>query len=379
MFPRPLRYIKYGEDVGQTMGTWFRLILAVFLLGSPAFLPGSPAAAETNQAKDETQALLEKGLTLHELDREIDRLNEKERGLVAQMADAERSLAELSARIETQNDRVKRLLQTTYTGDRMPSWMALLSARTWKDALYVFEQLKLIAERDRAALSQYTAAHREKAEVSAGLEQAELELRSTRTRYEDQRRTMTALQEEVARKLAQLPQKEELARQMSELNQSWETKGLPLFKQYFKALSETMQKLPELVASTPSSLTIKGFTYTFQIRDSELNAFIHARSPTLQQLNFTFGDGTLTASGREGDVSVSITGAYELETKPKNAIRFHIREIVYNGYKLPPSTMQTLESGSDLSFYPSKLASFLQATDLSVKNRTLSVTLKMSF
>jgi hypothetical protein len=262
-------------------------------------------------------------------------------------------------------------------GERVPVWTLVLSARTWKDALYVFDQMQVITKRDHDILERYMGVYREKSEVNAKLALSQSELKATRLSYEDQRKQLLALQEEVTRKLAALPNKDAVAAQMSALNKSWESEGRPLFKQYFAELSRAMQKLPELISATPNALTIKGFTYTFQIRDSELNAFIHAQSPALKHLNFTFEDGSIIANGQQGNLTLKIRGVYELELKPKNAIRFHIRDITYNGVILPASTTQSFQQEHDLNFYPNKIAAFLQASELSVKDRTLKVTLKL--
>ncbi|MDF2815050.1 MAG: hypothetical protein K0Q81_1250 [Paenibacillus sp.] len=356
---------------------FFRRMGTVFLISCVIVLGGGYAHAETEKDLGQAGLLLEKGLSLYELDREIMKLQEKEGEVSQQIKSAELSLVEINQRIQDQSKRVKQLLQASYTGDRVPLWSMVLSAKTWKDALYVFEQMQIVTERDRATLERYVQVFREKTELNDRLEQSRKDFQTIRSRYEDQRRQMLALQDEVARKLASLPDKDSVTQQMLELNKSWETKGRPLFKQYFAELARTMQKLPDLIAATPNALTMKGFTYTFQIRDSELNAFIHAQSSALQQLNFSFEDGIITAIGKQGELTLKIKGVYELELKPKNAIRFHLSEITYNGIKLPESTAQSFAKEHDLSFYPSKIASFLQASELKVKDRILTVTLKL--
>ncbi|WP_127582730.1 hypothetical protein [Paenibacillus koleovorans] len=364
------------------MSAWVRLLGTVLLAVCIAALGGSNAALalETGTpSQEETQALLEKGLTLYELDKEIARLSGMEKEMAGQIEGVRRSIGELDGQIEEQQGRVKQLLQASYTGDRLPTWALILSSRTWKDALYVFEQMQLVAERDRRTLDRFAEMREAKAKLNAELEAAQAKLADSRSRYEERRRQMTELQQEVARKLEALPHKDEIARQMSELNRSWESKGLPLFRQYFSGLAQTMQKLPELIAQNPNTLTIKGFTYTFRIRDSELNDFIHARNAALKPLNFTFGDTAISATGQQDGITVSLTGQYVLETKPNNVIRFRIQDITYNELKLPSSTTQALQKEYDLNFYPTKLAPFLQATELKVKDRALSVTLKMGF
>ncbi|MDF2671463.1 MAG: hypothetical protein K0R67_3769 [Paenibacillus sp.] len=359
------------------MINFFRLMGIVFLTASILLLGCGFAHAQTEGDTGTTGQLLEKGLSLYELDREIMKLQEKEKDIAQQIKSSELSLNEINQRLQDQSKRVKLLLKSTYMGERVPVWTLVLSARTWKDALYVFDQMQVITKRDHDILERYMGVYREKSEVNAKLALSQSELKATRLSYEDQRKQLLALQEEVTRKLAALPNKDAVAAQMSALNKSWESEGRPLFKQYFAELSRAMQKLPELISATPNALTIKGFTYTFQIRDSELNAFIHAQSPALKHLNFTFEDGSIIANGQQGNLTLKIRGVYELELKPKNAIRFHIRDITYNGVILPASTTQSFQQEHDLNFYPNKIAAFLQASELSVKDRTLKVTLKL--
>lgn len=58
---------------------------------------------------------------------------------------------------------------------------------------------------------------------------------------------------------------------------------------------------------------------------------------------------------------------------------FHVDDVVFNGLKLPDTTRQALEEEFDLGFYPSRIVSFLQATEVSSTEGMLHVKLSLSF
>lgn len=370
-------HLIQGKDVELFM----RNMLRRFALLCFALCLASVSAGRARAADDleETRRLLQKGLTIHELDREIARLSDMEQSIKVQIADNEARLKETDEQVRQAREHAKDVLRAYYTGGRAPLWTMLLSVDSWKDALYVLEQTQIIASNDKRTLNRYLSAYKEMKTATERLETTRSQLSEVKASFIAQKNKMLQLQEELNRSLAALPKGDSVSRQIDELNRQWETTGLPLFRKYFAALSETMRKLPELVGQKPEVLTIKGWNYTFQLKDTDLNEFIHSKNKELQNLSFTFEDGKITARGRQDDSELTIVGRYELEEKPKNAIRFRVEELTYNGLQLPPGTIRELEETKDLSFYPNKIANFLQATNVKTTAGKLTVDLKISF
>lgn len=58
---------------------------------------------------------------------------------------------------------------------------------------------------------------------------------------------------------------------------------------------------------------------------------------------------------------------------------FHVDHVVFNGLELPDTTRQALEEEFDLGFYPARIVSFLQATEVASSDGILHVKLSLSF
>jgi hypothetical protein len=186
-------------------------------------------------------------------------------------------------------------------------------------------------------------------------------------------------QKEVERLLATNADRVRLEKKMEDIRKQWEDRGLPLFRQYFSALSDAMTKLPELFGQNNKMVTIKGLTPKVTIGDEELNRFLHIKSKELEGFSFLFEKGAISAGGTSGSTSISLKGRYVVENKPSHAVRFVIDSLAYNGYSMPESTAKTLERQFDLAFYPNKLAPFVQATDVKIESGTMTILLKLTF
>src|SRR5690606_32964507 len=128
----------------------------------------------------------------------------------------------------------------------------------------------------------------------------------------------------------------------------WETLGLPMFRQYFTALSEAMAHVDELLAGNGKMLTMRGLTPTLTVKDEELNRFIQSKSEQLAGFSFTFQPGMIVAGGKTEEIEISVKGRYVVQSKPENAVRFMIDSLYFNEFELPPSTTKALERQFDL-------------------------------
>jgi hypothetical protein len=327
----------------------------------------------------ETRSLVEKGLTAYELERELALLNEQEKQLNAQIEQTARETEQKRRQADEQREKVGSLLRAYYAGDQLPPWLLLIaSLSTWQDVLYFWEQAQMIAERNRRLMDDYVAGFRELQSLLKKLEEDRSQLLAVKEKYIEQKRQLEKTEAEINQALAAMADADSAEAEMREWTRKWEEIGLPLFRQVFSALSETMNSLPEWIGQNKDALTFKGMQYTLQLADSELNRFLHEKNESLAGFSFVFLDDKIVAGGKLDDVEISVTGRYELEEKPTNNIRFQIEELVFNQFKLPPSTIRSIEEEFDLGFYPQKLAPFLTATSVKTEAGKLIVQLKLS-
>ncbi|MDO3678169.1 hypothetical protein [Paenibacillus ehimensis] len=361
-------------------------ILALFsVYGCLSALWPYSAYAESGQAD---RSLLQKGLTIYEIDQELIRIADQEIKLQAQMLRAERQIREAEHSTSEAKIHAAKVVRSYYMGDRDTLWALLFSVGSFSDAVSVLDYLQMILRNDKQALQRHTDAWQRLAAVKKELAEAHASLQRTKERYLQQREQLAALQKEVDDQLADSKEQAALLQQqMLELNKLWEDKGIPLFKTYFQALAGAMQQLPELVTSGDGknkngNLVMNGVNYTFQMTDGELNDFLRKKNERFRNLTFHFYPDQVSASGQEGDIAVMIRGSYEMATlddgTSKPFIRFRILEMQFNGFSLPSTTVEEFEKSFDLGIYPQNIASFLQVTGVRLEEGKLSIMLKLA-
>ncbi|PUA38914.1 hypothetical protein C8Z91_12645 [Paenibacillus elgii] len=360
-------------------------ILALFsVYGCLSALWPYSAYAESGQAD---RSLLQKGLTIYEIDQELSRIADQEIKLQAQMQSAEQQIREAEHSTSEAKIHAAKVVRSYYMGDRDSLWVLLFSVGSFSDAVSVLDYLQMILRNDKQALQRHTDAWQRLTSVKKELADAHTSLQRTKERYLQQRERLAALQKEVDAQLADSKEQAALLQQMLELNKLWENKGIPLFKTYFQALAGAMQQLPELVTSgggknKNGNLVMNGVNYTFQMTDSELNDFLRKKNDRFRNLTFHFYPDQVSASGQEGDIAVMIRGSYEMavmdDGSEKPFIRFRILEMQFNGFSLPSTTVEEFEKSFDLGIYPQNIASFLQVTSVRLEEGKLSILLKLA-
>lgn len=335
---------------------------------------------------EEVKLLLQKGLTVYEIDQELARIQLEEAHIMKQRTTTELELQQQTARSEATKRHAAKVLRAYYMGDRDSLWMLLFSISSFKDAITTFDYLQMIVRNDHEALRMYSDNKRQLSELQKALVSSQTTLQQTKERYITQREQMVKLQQQLDEDLSKQKDAALILQQMAQLTLSWKEKGIPLFKMYFQALAAALKQLPEIISEDGNGITkhliINGFQYTFQITDDELNQFLRTKNPMFQNMTFRFTDTELVTSGTQDGIAVSIKGKYELSTKEegkgKAFIRFNMTQLQFNGFDLPRSTVEAMEQEFDLGIYPQNLAPFLSVTGLKLEAGKLSIILKMS-
>jgi hypothetical protein len=350
-------------------------------MGLSACLPVRAASTE------ETKQLLQKSLTIYEVDQELARIEKQEHSLVQQLASTEKELQSQQALSADAKRHAAKVLRAYYMGDRDSLWMLLFSISSFKDALSTFEYLQMIVRNDRESLKRYSDNQKQLQELSASLTTSKASLLQTKERYLTQREKLLKLQKQLDEDLAKNTEAVAVLQQMANLTLQWQDKGIPLFRMYFQSLAQAMKQLPEIISdknSTKGSYLIMNDLqqYTFQITDKELNSFLRSKNELFRNMNFRFADSYVLTTGTQDGMELFIKGKYEMavkdEPKPKPYVRFRIEQLQFNGFDLPSTTIEAMEQDFDLGIYPQTLAAFLVVTGVKLEEGKLSLMLKLA-
>jgi len=325
------------------------------------------------------QRLLEKSLSVVEIDKEIARVQEEQHKLEASLSAAAAGIYDKELQIERQRDEAGKVLRSYYMGERDWLLAALFSFRSMKDWLQMLDYIDILFARDRNMLYQYAEEARmlreqydKQAEAHRKLEKVEADLLTQRER-------VAAIQQELDTALAGRSDADRLRLMMTELTGYWNNAGMKEVRTYFEALSEAMKHLPEWLQDHKDYLEINGFQYTLRVPEDALNAFLREQNDLFDVFEFRFENDQVIASGKRGGMSIEVAGHYTVETEPSSSIQFHVDLLKFNELALPDTTRRELEQSFDLGFYPQQIVSFLRAKDVSVQDGKLIVTLSVKF
>lgn len=333
-------------------------------------------AEEAEPMPDETQALLEKSLSIVEIDREIDRISGLRDTVRQEIGNAERRLAQQEIAIAAKRERAGRVLRSYYMGQKDALWTALLGSRSLNDLLRTWETMDLLFRSDRQAMNEYESEYKQLKTGYDKLQSNEQELGQIENNLKKQRVRIAALQQEVEQALSASGDADHLRQMMTELQTYWQNVGLYVVRDHFDALAQAMNKLPEWIEQHPETMKTSGLRTTLTMTDEQLNEFLRGQDDRLKAFTISFHPDRLAVEGSDGGIRVAIEGHYTVEEEPRNAILFHIDKLVFNGLELPDTTREDLERQFDLGFYPQQIIQFLKADSVSLEEGKLVVGLR---
>lgn len=370
-----------------------RLFAAILILTCIAMSPASPVylSAGSGSASgvsapppsmpddEETRKLLEQTLSSAELEREIARITAEQQTLEHKAAELEEQAAAKQSNIADQQERAGAVVRAYYMGERDGLLTAFLSAKSISRLIALFDYYEIIMGQDRKTLTEYETQYKDLKSTLTAARRSSQELAELKTALEEQQKRVLALDKEIAGGIQASTDPQSMERLLEEFSKYWENIGLHEVRKYFKALASAMKQLPEFVQSRDGVLVRKGMTYNLALSEKDLNEFLVTQNPLFQDFRFAFKDNSVSATGKSGGLSLSLTGRYTIQQEPVNGLMFHVDHVVFNGLELPDTTRQALKEEFDLGFYPAKIVSFLQATEVSSSDGILYVKLSLSF
>ncbi|MFD0962163.1 coiled-coil domain-containing protein [Paenibacillus chungangensis] len=350
------------------------LISVLLSLRMPVMaMPIDPAATS-----DDVRVLLEKSLSVVEIDREIETIKQQQKVLEQSMKLAQDELKKQENDIEAKRNDAGKVLRAYYMGERDMLYAALLSSKSWTTFFSIIDYIDIIISKDKHTLHSYIDQYRRMQESYRELEDRETELAGVEQRLLQQRERVLALEAQLEDELQGRTDADRIRLLMEELTRSWEEEGLAKVQEYFQALASAMQKLPGWISDNKDMLDNQGFQYTITVSEAELNDFLQEQDERFKHFSFQFLDGSVTAYGNKDGMEITVTGHYTVEDEPVNGIMFHVDKLIYNGFSLPDTTRRSLEEEFDLGFYPQLILSFLKAKDVEATDGKLTIKLSIS-
>lgn len=357
----------------------FVVMIAAALILFQLLLSQTGATAVTQPDSDDgTHDLLEKSLSLVEIDKEIARIRQQKAELAVTLSETEQQLLIQEERIADKREQAGRVLRAYYMGDRDFLLSALVSSDSLSKLLQIIDYIEIIYSSDKQALYTYAEQYKELQESIKGLETQSSELIVLEERLQLQKQRVIELEKQLEDQLSGRTDADRLRLLMKELTSYWESAGMEEVKTYFNALAEAMQQLPAWVQDNPDMMDISGFKYTITVSETELNSFLVEQNDLFKHFSFKFADNKVTAIGKRDDIEISVTGYYTLQEKPTNGIIFHVEELLFNGFALPDTTRKELEQQYDLGFYPGMIISFVKAKSVEIKEGKMIIQLSLS-
>ncbi|UKS30296.1 hypothetical protein LOZ80_15695 [Paenibacillus sp. HWE-109] len=357
------------------------LILMTAFLLTQLTIPFQPAfAVETSPATDEAKELVQKGLTIFEIDKEVSRLNEQDAKIVVQIQQNEQDIAKQNSNVESTRKHAGKVMRAYYTGDRDSIWMLIFSVSSFADALRMFEYLQMIITNDHRALSTFTDSFNNLKSLKTELETSRAELQQTKDKFLLQRERLVKLQEELDKQLAVSAQAQVIESQIKSLNEQWKQEGVPLFREYLNSLSTAFRELPQYVTNESKFMDLSSIKNpVITISDTDFNTYIHTKNDLLKNLNFKFADGNIIAKGKKENIEVTLEGKFLLKENPDmNEVRFVVEKLEFNGFTLPDTTIEDFTKEFQLGFIPKKIVNYLDVVSVETKNGVAVVKLKLS-
>ncbi|XEC96853.1 coiled-coil domain-containing protein [Paenibacillus tarimensis] len=350
----------------------FRTVVA-FVLVLCIASPSSMA----EPTEEETLKLLEKSLSVTEIDNEISRLAGVQQSMQGTISKLENELRLKEREVIRQQQNVDDVLRAYYTGERDILLRALFSFNSLSDLLAMLDYFDAIFARDKNILNSYKTQYRELKQGKDAVVLEKERLADMERKLMLQRNRLIALQQDIDNELNKRGDSERIRIMIKELTNFWQTVGLYEVKQYFAALADAMKELPDWLNENKQYLQFKGFEYTLRVPEDALNGFLRSQNELFEHFAFRFEQDKLKVQGKRDGLDVEISGRYTIEEEPVNSIRFHVDELKFNKLALPDTTRRALEEEFDLSFYPHLVVSFVKAKSVEILDGELVVILKL--
>jgi hypothetical protein len=350
------------------MGWWYDLqkIFACMIITSLIIIGSIPTPTHARPPTSSANpTIVQQGLTIHEIDKELARLKEQQKEMNNEISTNEQALQRQEIIVKERAKAAGKVLRTYYIGQRDALWLYIFRMNSLTEALHFLNYLSTIVRNDYRILASYLEAIKNQQALIKQLAQSQSEIVKLISEYESQRERLVKLQVKLDQQLRALDSTEQ-AKQLQQIKQAtteWETEGYPLFEQILSSLSVAILDLPKFLTSR-AKLRIKGKQLQVTMTQNDFNLFLREQNDLFEVVIFEFKPQGINIQGRVNNKPALLFGNYAIKNEPTNAMKFIISSISFNQLILPDTTSQQLEEQFNLRFYPNKILSSLQVTEI---------------
>ncbi len=335
----------------------------------------TPLTAFAEEEPPLEQLILQQHFTQKELERTLSLIKQEEGRLQTDIARLDVEMQRQKLVMEAMQRHAGEVARAYYTGQRSSLLSLLFDAENFNDLLLMYNVLQYLYQRDMSKLEAFQAERAKAASMQAEKQSRLMTLQDLRVRYEQQLTEMLAIQAEKEKNVEKLTDPTSVESLMDHLIVDWRNRGLPAFQTFFSMLANVMMQVPEL--ATPERIQSDGlFSHTFTIKQEEFNQFLVSKDELFKQANFQFDNNELIVDGTYDHMRLRIVGNYEL-VSPKQ-LKFHIKQLYFDGFALPQSTIEEMEKAYDLGFYPELISPNIQVEGITMANQELRLQLKVN-
>ncbi|MBE3555323.1 MAG: hypothetical protein IMW85_10150, partial [Thermicanus sp.] len=203
------------------------LLLGFFFLFSSCSLLIPSLQAEKEGEEMGEKELFQKVLTLHEIEKEVERIMKEENRLKEELVSLNAKVASQEERTSLLRSEVGGIARAYYMGDQWDLLFLLLQSRDMGEAIMRYEYLTSILSHHQQKLLFYREEEKLLLTLQTEKNRALNQLKETRLHLQAEERLLRSLQEEYGTLLLQLPEGEQMKLLLSRFIQDLEEKGLP--------------------------------------------------------------------------------------------------------------------------------------------------------
>lgn len=364
-------FIPYTASHHDTKGEIMRkFLLILFLVVCPLTV-----FAEEEKPVSLEQLILQQHFTQKELERTLTLIKKEETRTQGDIAQLELDLKRQKLVIEAMHRHAGEVARAYYTGERANLLTLLLNAENFNEFLLMFDFIQILYDRDMQRLEMYQTERTKLVTMQEEEHNRLAQLKELRQKYEAQLSEMLAIQAEKEKNVQKLDDPTTVEALMDHLIADWQKRGLPAFQTFFGVLADVMVQVPEL--ATPDRIQSDGlFSHTLVINQDDFNQFLMNKDELFKQSHFSFEDNKLIVDGTYEHMQLRLVGTYELVSPSE--LKFHISELYFDGFALPPSTVADMEKMYDLGFYPGLISPNIQVEGISMQDEELKLHLRLN-
>ncbi len=320
------------------------------------------------------ELLLQQFLSIHEVEKELQRIAIEEASLLQQLDQLSNEINQQMSQMQNHKARAAKIAREYYTGDRNDLLLLLFSSNDLQQFLRTYDLVSYLFEKDQEHLIVF---HQQVQQLQALYDEKEkqaLEWNTLQKHLLAQKALLEELDSDLFSMMSGLSDQEKILLLQQQLIDNWEERGIPAFDLFLRTISNSMSGLAtELKDHVTFSLTGAKVVIT----DQQFSDYLQRQNELFHDFRIQFEDDTLTFFGTYDSIALTMDGTYVLESA--DLVRFHIKQLKYNGFLLPTTTALALEEDYDLGIYPKLINDRLIIKKVTIADGNLEIIFSLNF